>query len=177
MKTIVIYKSKTGFTKKYAEWIAEALSADIYDISKVRISMLDDYDAIVFGGSLHAAGVTGLKMITDNFDKLKSKRIAVFATGASPAREEVINEVRDKNFTQEQQKYVKFFYSRGGFDYNKLPIIDKFLMMLLKVKIKNKKRKNIKLTSDEIGMLNAYDNPVDFTNRKNIEDIISYIVS
>lgn len=24
MKTIVIYHSKTGFTKRYAEWIAEA---------------------------------------------------------------------------------------------------------------------------------------------------------
>ncbi len=26
MKTIVVYKSKTGFTKKYAEWISEELS-------------------------------------------------------------------------------------------------------------------------------------------------------
>ena len=35
MKTVVIYKSRTGFTKKYAEWISEELSADIFDVSKV----------------------------------------------------------------------------------------------------------------------------------------------
>ena len=29
MKIIVIYKSKTGFTKRYAEWIAEELKCDI----------------------------------------------------------------------------------------------------------------------------------------------------
>jgi hypothetical protein len=27
MQTVVIYKSKTGFARKYAEWIAEELSA------------------------------------------------------------------------------------------------------------------------------------------------------
>jgi hypothetical protein len=28
VKTIVIYKSKTGYTKQYAKWIAAELSAD-----------------------------------------------------------------------------------------------------------------------------------------------------
>lgn len=39
MKTIVIYKSKTGFVRKYAEWISEELSADIYDVSDVNIKV------------------------------------------------------------------------------------------------------------------------------------------
>lgn len=29
MKTIIIYKSKSGYTKKYALWIAEELICDI----------------------------------------------------------------------------------------------------------------------------------------------------
>lgn len=40
MKTVVIYKSKTGFTQKYAEWIAEDLSADLFEVSKVNSSTL-----------------------------------------------------------------------------------------------------------------------------------------
>ena len=99
MKAVVIYKSKTGFTKKYAEWIAEDLLADIFDVSKVTINMLTEYDTIIYGGSLHAVGINGVKLITQNIDKLKDKKIVVFATGASPSREDVINEVRDKNFT------------------------------------------------------------------------------
>ena len=29
VKTLVVYWSKTGFVKKYAEWIAEELKADL----------------------------------------------------------------------------------------------------------------------------------------------------
>lgn len=173
MKTAVVYRSKTGFVKKYADWIAEELSADIFDASKVSINMLTPYDNVIFGGSLHAVGINGIKLITRNLDKLKGKKLVVFASGASPFREEVLDKVRDMNFTSEQQKYIKFFYLRGGFDYGKLGPVDKVLMTLLKLKLKRKKG----LSPDERGMLFAYDIPMDFTKKKNIDEIISYINS
>lgn len=173
MKTAVIYKSKTGFVKKYAEWIAKELSADIFEVSKVSINILITYDNVIYGGSLHAVGINGIKLITKNLDKLKDKKVVVFATGASPFREEAINEVRNKNFTFEQQKNIKFFYLRGGFDYSKLGPFDKMLMTLLKWKLKSKKE----LTPDERGMVFAYDKPVDFTKKRNIDEIISYVTS
>ncbi len=36
MKTIVIYNSQTGFTKRYAEWIAEAAGADCLELSAAK---------------------------------------------------------------------------------------------------------------------------------------------
>lgn len=173
MKTVVIHKSKTGFAKKYAEWIAEELSADIFDVSKVNPNILTAYDTVVYGGGLYAIGINGVKYITQNLDKLKDKKVVVFATGASPFREEAISEVRDKNFTSEEQKYIQFFYLRGGFDYSMLKPFYKVLMTLLKWKMKMKKE----LTSDERGMLASYDKPVDFTRKKNIDEIITYINS
>lgn len=175
MKTVVIYTSKTGFAKKYAEWISEELSADIFDISKVNINMMTAYDTVIYGGSLYASGINGVKHITQNLDELKDKKIIVFATGMSPFREEMISEVRDKNFTPEEQKHIQFFYLRGGFDYRKLKPFDKVLMTLLKWKIKLKNERN--LTSDEIGMLASYNKPVDFTRKKNIDEIITYVNS
>ena len=175
MKTIVIYKSKTGFTKKYAEWIANDLLADIFDVSKVNIDMLTTYDTIIYGGSLYAVGINGVKLIKQNIDKLKDKKVVVFATGASPPREAVLNEVRNTNFTIEQQKYIKFFYLRGGFNYSELNLFDKILMTLLKWKIKSKKKEE--LTTDEIGMLAVYDKPVNFTREENIVEILNYVNS
>ncbi|MFL0269086.1 flavodoxin domain-containing protein [Candidatus Clostridium radicumherbarum] len=175
MKAVVIYKSSTGFTKKYAEWIAKDLSADIFDASKVTANMMDTYDTIIFGGSLHAVGIRGIKLITQNLHKLKDKKIVVFATGATPSREAAIDEVMDKNFTKEQQRSIRFFYLRGGFDYSKLNSFDKFLMSLLKWKIKKKKKEE--LTNDEIGMLAVYNKPVDFTNRDKIKELISYVMA
>ena len=34
MKTVVIYTSQTGFTKRYAEWIAEAAGADCMELTE-----------------------------------------------------------------------------------------------------------------------------------------------
>ncbi|MBU3114002.1 flavodoxin domain-containing protein [Clostridium lacusfryxellense] len=173
MKIVVIYKSKTGFSKQYAKWISEELSADIFEASATNTNMLATYDTIIYGGGLYAGGINGTKYITQNLDKLKNKKNVVFATGVSPFREEAISEVRDKNFTCEEQKYIQFFYLRGGFDYSKLKPFDKVLMTLLKWKIKMKK----KLTPDERGMLASYDKPVDFTRKKNIDEIITYVNS
>lgn len=173
MKTVVIYKSKTGFTKKYAEWIAEELSADIFQGSKVNADVLATYDTVVYGGGLYAGGINGIKLIKRNLDKLKDKKVIAFATGASPAKEETIREIENNNFSVEQQKHIKFFYLRGGFDYNRLNPFYKILMTLLKSKLKSK----TELKPDEKGMLEAYEEPVDFTNKKNIDEIISYVNS
>lgn len=66
MKTIVIYNSQTGFTKRYAGWIAEAAGADCLELSAAKRRSLESYDAIVFGGwACEAASrsLAGLKRI------------------------------------------------------------------------------------------------------------------
>ncbi|MDD6653566.1 MAG: hypothetical protein PUE59_00940 [Treponema sp.] len=36
MKTIVIYTSQTGFTKRYAEWISEASGAECVEFKQAK---------------------------------------------------------------------------------------------------------------------------------------------
>ena len=38
MKGIIIYKTKYGSTKKYADWLAEETDFDIIDVSKTKIN-------------------------------------------------------------------------------------------------------------------------------------------
>lgn len=173
MKSIVIYKSKTGFVKKYAQWIAEELGADLIPHSKAKVDVLINYDTIIYGGGLYAVGINGIKLITNNLNKLKDKKIVVFASGATPAREEVLEEIKNKNFSKEQQQFIEFFYMRGGFDYSKLNFIDKILMTLMKRMLIKKENP----TADERGLLNAYETPVDFTRQQNTKDLITYVKS
>ena len=177
MKTVVIYESKTGFTKKYAEWISEELSADIFPASKVTADMLSAYDCVIYGGGLYVVGINGVKLITNNVEKLNGKKVVVFATGMSPSREEAVSEVISKNFTFEQQKIIKFFYLRGGFDYRKLNPFDKMLMTLLKASINWKKIRKKELISDEIGILEVFDKPTDYTRRAKIDELVAYVTS
>ena len=73
-KIVVVYKSKYGSTKKYAEWIAKAAHADLFPCSKISIEKLMEYDTIIYGGGLYMVGIIGFSLIRDNFDKLKKQK-------------------------------------------------------------------------------------------------------
>jgi len=171
-QTAVVYRSKSGFTQKYAQWIAAAVNADLLDGRTAKHCDLLEYDTIVYGGALYAAGIHGLSLITRNFEALKGKKLIVFTLGATPVRPEVVEEVRNKNFTAEQQRRIRFFMLRGGFDKSKLTPVDKVLMTLLKAKLKSRKHP----TADERGMLAAYDHPQDFTDEKRIAPIVAAVL-
>ncbi|HOW51091.1 MAG TPA: flavodoxin domain-containing protein [bacterium] len=171
MRTIVVYKSKTGFVRKYAEWIAYELGADLFDASEVSAAKLAEYDAIVYGGGLYAVGINGVGLIKKNLGLLAGKKIVVFGTGASTATDKVYAEVRDKNFTADELKVIRYFYLRGGFDFTRLPWYLKGVMNLMKWGLQRKKER----TAEEQGMLDAFDAPVDFTDKENIRELVAYI--
>lgn len=87
MKRIaVVYQSKYGATRKYAEWIAKELSCDLFEGKDIKASDLEPYDTIIFGGGLYAGGVSGIKLLTKNFSKFSQKNLVLFTCGlADPA--------------------------------------------------------------------------------------------
>jgi menaquinone-dependent protoporphyrinogen IX oxidase len=174
-KTIVIYKSKYGSTKKYAEWIAAELSADLRSRSEVKVDDLNNYDTIIYGGSLHAVGISGLELIKENLNSFNNKKIIVFSVGAAPIKEETINAVVEANFGPEERSKIKFFAMRGAFNYGKLNLVDKTLMFLLKLKLKSKKPED--LNDDNRGLLESYEKPADFTDKASIIPLVKYALS
>lgn len=73
MKTAVIYNSQTGFTKRYAEWIAEATDADCFELSEAKKKNLSVYGAIVFGGWACAGSISKLSWFKNNIDNGQTK--------------------------------------------------------------------------------------------------------
>lgn len=176
-KTIILYNSKTGYTKKYAEWIAWELAAEISDQKNFNSERYKEFDNIIFGGSLYATGISGIKKFMKSLEGMESKKIMVFATGLSIKSEEVRTEVMKANFKTPEEKLIEFFYFRGGFDFSKLPATDKFLMKMKKISIERKAKKGTELTSDEKGMLAVYDHAVDYTSQRYIRGLVEYVHS
>ena len=172
-KTVVIYKTKYGSTRKYAEWISEELNCDLYDGDEININDLMEYDCIIYGGGVYATGIKGISLIKKNFDKIKDKNIIIFSVGASFINKKNYNTIKENSFSEEMKDNVKYFMLRGGFNFKKLKFFDKILMKLMRYKIKKKDPKE--LTSEEKGLLDSYNNPVDFTKKEFIKPIIEYI--
>ena len=57
-KQLIIYGSRYGSARRYAERLAEMTGLDAVEYNGVKD--LDAYDSIVYLGSLYAGGVTGL---------------------------------------------------------------------------------------------------------------------
>ena len=120
MKTIVIYNSQTGFTKRYAEWIAEAAGADCLALAEAKKKNLAAYDAIVFGGWACAGGISKLGWFKSNIDKWGDQKLIVFCVGASPIESPEIEPALKKNFRETEFKRVNVFYCPGGWRYENM---------------------------------------------------------
>ena len=173
MNALVIYSSKAGFTKKYAEWIAVELSADLLDISQVKgPEIFESYDTVIFGGGMHVGRINDIKLIKKNLDKLAGKKVIVFGVGIAKATHQRYEEYEDKNFNGKQRGVLKFFYFQGGLNVEKLPKRDK-LMMSMMTKMMGKKDPET-LNDEERNLLQACITPVDYTDKKAIEPLIAY---
>lgn len=170
-KAVVIYKSDTGFTKKYAEWIARELQCELMENKKINPSKLVDYDTIILGGSVMANMIAGAELIKNHFGELDKKQLVVYACGMGAPNAEEQEAMWAQNFTQEQLTKVKCFYCRGGLDFNKLKGIKK---MMLKMMCKKMAQKTDR-TQQETDMLNALNGPVDFSDVSYIQPILEYI--
>lgn len=170
MNAVVIYKSKTGYTKVYAGWIAEALDCPAMELKSITAEDLKSYDTIIFGGGLYAGGIAGIKSITKNYDMLKDKNIVVWATGLSPEGDDDIEKMWEKNLNEKQLSHIKTFYLRGGFDYNKLGTKDKLLMKAFRKMLEKEKEPKPGME----GFLQSFHEPQDYCSKDNLKELVDY---
>lgn len=170
-KILVLYKSKYGYTKAYAEMIAKELHCDIQEATNISVDSLKRYDTIIYGGGLYALGINGINLIKRNFNDLQAKNIVIWATGSNPGRPLEMQQVWEHNFPDYMLKKIHTFYLRGGFDYQKLSGTHKLMMSALKLKLKNTKNRS----EDDEGLLKAYDTPEYHCDKKNIAELIEYV--
>jgi len=167
---VVVYRSKYGSTEKYAKWIAEELSADIYKSNQIKPDKLEKYSTIIYCGGLYVGGILGFSLIKKNYSKLCNKKLIIVAVGATLKDKDAMEELKNRNLTPEMKNKVHFFLLRGGLNYKKMNALDRFLMYMLYKSIKKKDPE--KLDNDSKGILATYGKTVDFTNKKTIAPII-----
>ena len=173
MNAIVIYKTKYGSTKAYAEWIKEELDCDIKDVKEITIDEIEKYDTIIYGGGLYAEVINGVTIITKNIDRLKDKKIAIFSTGITPldCREYYDKYVIEKNFKNGVPQRVKVFNFMGKMILNELtPVHRSALKTLKKIMSAKKEPKEI-----EKLLIELCDADGDFSDRNQIYELIKYV--
>lgn len=170
MKAIVIYHSQTGFTKRYAEWIAEKSGADCCELSEAKKKNMEHYDVIIYGGWACAGTISKLSWLKANMNRWEGKKLIVFCVGGSPLENNPeIEPALKKNFSDDQREKVNIFYCPGGFNYEKMSITSKLMMKMFIKALKAKKDK----TQEEEAMIKMISSSYDISDIKYIEPILA----
>ncbi len=169
MKTAVIYTSQTGFTKQYAEWIAEDVQGDCMTVAEAEKKDLSGYDAIVFGGWCFAGSIKKLDWFKKKAAQWTDKKKIVYAVGASPLENPELQEGLRKNFTDEEWAQISVFYCPGGLCYEKMNGVSRVMMkMFVRMLAKNKSEK-------EQAMAKMLSKSYDISDRKYIALMVEYL--
>ena len=164
MKKIVVYQSGTGFTAKYAGWIAEELGCEAKDYKSMNKNELASYDMVVYGGWIMANMVFG-------YDKIKAlnlKNVVVFGVGMTVPSEEVAQKMAEQN----QIPMDCFFYFEGGYNPKKVGFFKRMMMNMIKKSIEKKAEK----TEEDLHMLETFKG-ADCTSREAIKPLVELVMN
>ena len=175
MNAIVIYKSKYGSTKAYAQWIADELGCMAYAAGSGKIDDIMKYDTIIYGGGLYAEVIAGVSLITKNIEKLKGKKLIVYTTGITPidCRDYYDKLVVEKNFKKGEAESIKIFNFLGKMVVNELSLVHRTAIKSLKKLMSGKENP----TEMEKLLIELCDCDGDYTDKSAIEPLINYAKS
>lgn len=87
MKTVVLYRSVLGTTKHYANWLGEALQADVMTFNQVDEESLIFYDVVIITSGTYAGKMPLVGFLKKHWEILQHKKVIVMAVGIAPAEE------------------------------------------------------------------------------------------
>lgn len=154
---LILYNSKTGFTKKYAELLALELGCTALPLSRAPAD-LSGYAAVVFGSRLHAGSVDGWKKARALFHRRGVKKLVLFATGAMPSEaQEQIQTMWAQNLTPEELTAIPHFYLPAGLCYEKMGRADRAMMKFAAWAMTRKKAKTPEDEAFQAAISHSYD--------------------
>ena len=152
MSKVIIYKSKTGHTERYAKMLSEELDIPCYSYKEAKVS---DNDETIFLSYIYASKIMGLSKVLNKYNVK-----AIIAVGALAYSKDYVNTLKQTNNIDKP-----FFYLRGGIDYSKLNFIfRKFLPIIGK-----------DIAKDDKELLNLFNNGGDFVTKDNLKDVINHL--
>lgn len=119
MKTLVVYYTKSGHSKDYAETISSRVDATLIHLKELKKDIIKEHDTIVFVSSVYANKINKIEKFLKWYHKFENKNWIICRVGMSPASEdsrelEIITNGLD-------DYHIRYYQLMGGFDITKVP--------------------------------------------------------
>ena len=175
MKAIILYGSRYGSTRRYAEELSG--QTGIPAVSYQQAPELSGMDTIIYLGGLYAGGVLGLAKTLRGFSLRDGQKLILVTVGlADPGEPENQSNIRaslQKQLPAKMLDRAKLFHLRGGIDYQKLSFGHRAIMKLLYQSLRRTPPE--KQTAENRALIETYGRQADFTDFSTLEPIIQEI--
>lgn len=137
MGNLIVYKSNTGFTKRYVDMLERrVLPCEVVEISKLKRDQIKNADYIFYGGPLKNNVIEGLDKFLKHHKLFENKNVFIFCTGIQPIDQEKKENVITANGLEFY--HVRLYLLPGGMDFHKMsPMKQKIMKMGFKAAMKS----------------------------------------
>ena len=135
-EVLLIYRSKYGAAKAYAEMAAGRLGGLACTEQQATEQALGQARCIALFGSLYAGGLSIAPFMKKHAALLSQKLAAVFAVGATPPGPDVLEAVRAR--LPKAVQTLPLFYGRGAWDPARMTRVDRTLCRMLQRSVAKK---------------------------------------
>ena len=157
----IVYESKTGFTKEYAEMLGEATGLPCVPRNRAARG-----EEVIYLGWLYARRIRGLKKAMQRFVVR-----AVLATGMSHPSDALMEAIRTDNALPAD---MPVFYARGGLNLARIKGMDRVMVNMAAKMAEQAAAPEGERTPDEAEMLDLFARGGSRVDRANLEPVIAW---
>ncbi len=170
-KVGIVYTSKYGHTKQYADWLVESLGkndADAVNVASFNPTQLLAYKLIIFASGVYSDKLPIMDFIKKNMTGISIAKTMVMAVSwYTNDSEEAVKKLTEENYPDQFKGKVPMFVVNSGIDMKKIPVVDKGKLMASKLIIERRDDR----TNDDINILSIMKGYFDPTSEENLASI------
>lgn len=168
----VVYATKYGHTKQYAEWMKEEAGADIFAAASFTSTKALEYKVVVFAGGVYGDKILVMDWLKKNLGQVNVNKIIVAAVSwycndSEEAKARLIAE----NFPEQFKNVVPLVVINSGIDKKKTSVMDKAQLLAAQSAI----NKHEVRTADDINALAIIKGYSDSTSKDNLKSLIAAV--
>lgn len=158
--TAIVYTTKTGHTRQYAEILAKKTGLKAYSLDEAAKTLAKGGE-IIYLGWIYASNIKGFSRAAKRFKVCAVCGVGLCETGT------LLDEVRAKTKIPAE---IPLFTIQGGIDGTKLKGMDKMLISMLIKGLENTKEP----TETDKHMLELMKNNVNYVSESNLAEFLEY---
>lgn len=156
MKGIIIYNTKYGSTRQYAEWLSDELSFPVNRNKDIVPGSLFPYEVVIVGSPVYMGKLRLRKWLADNSAELQRKKVFLFIVyGNAGDEEESRSLVVDDNLPGELRANTEVFFLPGRVIHSRLGFFDKVAVRMgARMQPDPEKKRQMMADMDEVKKIN-----------------------